>query len=193
MIIVEGMDNAGKSTLCQELHVLTGLEVIHSDKPKDEEALWDNMRKIMMRPDAILDRVNIISEPIYGRIIRGHSLIQNHGGELLRLFAESAPLVVYCRPHENYIFDFAGREQMEGVLTNAKMLLRCYDKYFSVLRQIVNVVNYDWTSQQSLDNVKEHVLANLENRKGMSDFFSEKFKILNIQVEEAIGEVNERE
>ena len=107
MIIVEGPDGAGKTTLIRQLQERYELEVAPRVVSKDTEAMtdlqvWveDNVQRGFQ--DLIFDRHRLISEPIYGPILRNK---QSPGftdfpwvSHMLWRFYKSNPVIIYCLP-----------------------------------------------------------------------------------------------
>lgn len=72
MIILEGPDNSGKSTLAEKLSKDFGLPVWHAGGPGySTSRLRDEMVQITKRQ--ICDRVNFISGPVYERALKKHN------------------------------------------------------------------------------------------------------------------------
>lgn len=95
MIVLEGPDNSGKSTLAKRLGKMMGRSVIPSGGPaKSEEEIADRVRQYNARdPEKVIyDRHPCVSQEIYR---------QFHGGapvdpELVAGFYSSQPLIIYC-------------------------------------------------------------------------------------------------
>ncbi len=151
MIIVEGFDNSGKSTLVKKLSKDLKLLVMNNQRlPKSAVDVQDYLSlcgSINHRYPLILDRLSVISEPIYGPICRDQSILTplilaHMRAQLLEL----NPAIVYCRPPTPAILNFE-EEQMEGVVDKAMTLIAAYDFHMSQLDELgFNVVVYDWQS-----------------------------------------------
>ena len=107
MLIVEGPDGAGKTTLIKKLQEHWGLEVSPRVVSKDAEAMTDLKHwtedNVMTAPhNLIFDRHRLISEPIYGSILRSEQ--QPGFGDvqwmtaMMGQFYASDPLIIYCLP-----------------------------------------------------------------------------------------------
>lgn len=134
LIVAEGMDNSGKTTLVATLAKALHATYIKAERPLNPSGYamgaYRNMLQHAQRyaPHVICDRSPFISEPIYGTIIRG-----NHGVSALDIAEglKQIDLVIYCRPDDETILGTIGhRPQMEGVVSHAPSLLYAYDKYF---------------------------------------------------------------
>lgn len=147
-LVVEGPDNAGKSTLTLRLAkdlkaVAVNSQVVpppHEYWVKDYVRWLDEAQK--WNQQIILDRHPVISEPIYGPVIRGKcSLSEAYCREVRRSL-----IVVYCRPPYDVIANFGDRPQMAGVKECADLLVADYD---ALLRdrahEFAAVLLYDWT------------------------------------------------
>lgn len=62
-IIIEGCDGVGKTELCDRLHIMTGLPVIHLN---EKVGRYDTFIKLAMIDNIIFDR-QIISEYVYAK------------------------------------------------------------------------------------------------------------------------------
>lgn len=167
MIVLEGPDNAGKSTLGKQLSERFGGEVYHSSDPKmSYEQLRDKMRAIIGDPrrDAIYDRVPLISEGIYGSVLRGVNRFNNHeGAGLWQLFAAAKPLIIYCRPTDETIsvgLEFKPGEtedHIAAVRQKHLVIAHAYDQLMESLAYQTggdfNVYVYNWTLPRAYDKV----------------------------------------
>lgn len=155
MVIVEGMDNTGKSTLVQLLAEEFKLcKVATYCKPKSLEMIHDYDFWLNLSPQpVIMDRHPAISDLIYGESLRGMSYIS----EKESLAWAKDHLIIYCRPDLDKIQEtFDERPQMRGVKENLLRLLTFYETYM----EVVNHVLYD---HNNLDEVKHAVREYLQS------------------------------
>lgn len=152
VILVEGCDNTGKTTLVNKLAHKTGYTVVHSKGPdKDQIKPWLNhiLEKAENGENLIMDRVSLVSEQVYGPILRGDSVFGP--SEWLGLwgrFMELQPKIVYCRPPREVILGtITEREQMGGVAENCRKLIDAYDNFFNYLLEVrlATFLVYDYT------------------------------------------------
>lgn len=166
MIIIEGPDNSGKSTLGTQLSDALGIPLRHSVRPAPE---WSHRQCFehsarQLRPQrAILDRVYAISENIYGPICRKENGLGDNAKKALMDLYHRPYLVIFCRPPVRDILANGEREQMEGVLENHHDLIRGYDRLMEdmVRFSLCTVIQYNWTDKTSLpeliDKCRDHV------------------------------------
>ena len=133
-IIVLGMDNTGKTTLCKELARILGYRHVNSLGPK---ASYSEMSQFIRKnleseEPMILERFCFFEEMVYGNVLRGKSKF-DWADDHYQKIKEAMPLIVYCRPSKAKILQFGEREQMEGVIEQGEKLLSAFDDlYFSL-------------------------------------------------------------
>lgn len=114
MLIVEGPDGSGKTTLIAELREALNIPVAPRVVSKNTEAMLDlrdwvdnNLEEGFQR--VIFDRYRLISESIYGPIIRDmqHPGFDNQQWLMERLvkFYNLHPIIIYCIPPLQTVID----------------------------------------------------------------------------------------
>jgi len=162
MIVVEGMDNTGKSTLVESLTGKFGLKYYKSPGPDVGRAYqmrWVEERIGDSDNNIIFDRFPLISEEIYGTHLRGYSNFEKEV-DLYKNFKERGPLIIYCRPPMEEVISFKdGREQMEGVVENSIQLLLMYDQWFTekIVERAWNLTSYNYLSKDDKFRVINYV------------------------------------
>lgn len=152
MIIIEGLDNTGKSFLVKRLSKDMGLLAMNNQRrPQASRDISDYMHMVMdlsHRFPVILDRLALISEPIYGPICRGQFMLSNWQIHTLTYqLKDRKPAIVYCRPPDSIILKFGAEPQMPGVIEHGPELLKAYDISMAQLKLGgFNVITYDWTT-----------------------------------------------
>lgn len=106
MVIVEGPDGGGKTTLVDRLSRALGVEVheracTSSDGPVPELCRWVE-RDLSGPSGGLYDRHPLISETIYGPIIRGH-MVEDFGSrrwlrDAMVQFRRKDPFIIFCLP-----------------------------------------------------------------------------------------------
>lgn len=156
MLIIEGPDNSGKTTLCTDLRKRLGIPVVHSERPNPAwgaERILAHSNHQLLPKRIIRDRIYVISEYVYGRVIRGGSALRGlHADALMDLY-QRPYLIIYCRPDDRAILDSQGREQMEGVLDKHQAIIQEYDKLMGEVALNCKVVRYDYQSDRVDDLV----------------------------------------
>ncbi len=176
MLIVEGFDNTGKSTLAEALKAKYGFsEIVKSPGAVPYRKLFlfadkyiSGMEKIRLSEKPITtypvlhDRFPVFSDQVYGSILRGiNPFIELNEGEWLTTrLGRVSPTVIYCRPPTNVIIKFEDeREQMEGVEDNALVLLGKYDEMMMHWgRRTGNpIIAYNYTIKSSFEALEEQL------------------------------------
>ena len=168
IIILEGADNSGKSTLAKRLSEDTGLPVIHPGGPPANIAdavvrcmEQDQLFNLSTELDFIFDRVTCISDRIY----RGKPEYHN----IFSLYQQAISLaknvlVVYCNPSEDRLRNFDDHvtqaHEDEAVVNHAKMHIdRILEEYSDVMHDLSNhrhikIVEYDFESDTDSESYK---------------------------------------
>lgn len=153
MIILEGMDNTGKTTLGNFLSQKTNLELIHSPGAHqigEQVYKWmsDCFDRDIKGRSIIYDRFPLISEEVYGKVLRGGNLFESspEGRFSYTLLQDIDPLIIYCEPPSNRVNLWGQRDQMDGVKDNWELLLDSYREFFKENKWgFSNIIQYDYT------------------------------------------------
>lgn len=169
IIVVEGPDNGGKTTLAQYLAKQLRAVFVKVERPRRAVDLtaYQNILEVARSYSGIVvtDRHVAISEPIYGKIVRGgHDLKE---ADIL-LCLDRLDAVIYCRPPiERIIATISERAQMEGVVENTTAIVQAYDDWYNEnLSRFRFIGHYDYTEDDSrvvLHNLNQQ-LARLQGR-----------------------------
>lgn len=136
MIIVEGVDGAGKTTLIERLcgdlnlplHPRASSSISGPVKDLFEWAA-DDVLTMAQQPFSLYDRHPLVSEYIYGPITRGQidpRFFDRPGREITRLF-KLTTLVIFCDPGIETVLDNLKKApQMPGVWENITTLHLAY-------------------------------------------------------------------
>lgn len=150
MIIVEGPDGAGKTTLITQLQDRYDLEVAPRVVTKSAEAMVD--LKVWVEENlaqgfqyTIFDRHRLISEFIYGPLLRKEQqpgftdLIWSYT-MLRRLYQDVKPIMIYCLPPLQVVADnVSGDFENEVVAEHIEAMYTAY----------VHRASLDWVSSPS--------------------------------------------
>lgn len=172
MIVLEGPDGAGKSTLAKQLSAALNVPIHHSGGPPKSEmeiierqkAMIDNLRNKELM---IYDRVPCISDPIYGKYIRGGSPFQGVHDPLARTMRAFLIFpIIYCRPVNQAIFNamatrveeakaYKPEDHKEGVKKHVFEIIAQYDDDIAFYPHWT----YDWTEVTSYMSLLHKIRA----------------------------------
>lgn len=133
MIVVEGVDNSGKSTLIRALQVVLPTWRLQGSEgpPKYKGEMDVRVQAYFLNhpPTTIYDRHPCVSQPIYG-IMRTH--VDPIDSLLIDQFYERQPFFIYCdggdRGMKDHIFnpDTDSEEHLAAVNENYQRLIMAY-------------------------------------------------------------------
>lgn len=163
LVIVEGPDGAGKSTLIQNLVALGGFVYFHTGgPPRDKQDLEDQLTMISAVLDAagpdtlILDRHPAVSDPIYRKVTGSRSFVTP--GELDEQVGALNPVFVYCRGSADSMRAnirkspkaHKPQEHLLKVIQKHGEIVKLYDDFFARTPHI----RYDWQRDSVLELAK---------------------------------------
>ena len=172
LIIVEGPDGSGKSTLIKQLRekppvlplwAISNLARCRSESQADSFA---RAAVELQRSSSVFisDRFPHLSEYVYGPMIRGTTWLDGTTPSLdwLKEFVEGfleKPLIIYCRPPFHGIRDNALKEkQMDGVHESLASLTARYDEMMDGLSDTKTpLVYYDYNMSTSFSFVSNRI------------------------------------
>jgi adenylate kinase family enzyme len=156
VIIIEGPEGSGKTTLAKMLEEEAELNYHHSTGPPEDVADLDNrldrsMELLNMR--FVQDRSPWISEPIYSALLDGPQIYPYWNVYMAGLKAVNAK-VVYCRPPDEIIFENMLQDEKswksasltQRIVKKRAYLLALYDRF---MEQFQPWLIYDWTRESS--------------------------------------------
>lgn len=185
MLVVEGPDGSGKSTFIQEVtrqlresfiaYELPPRHCTSTGGPVPDLATWiedDRKRWSWHRPSvAVWDRHPLISEPIYGPLIRGSIQLGFDNAQVYagwwRDFIQSGAVFVFCLPPlEKVLENLERTEHMAGITTTVTEAI--YASYMTTAARLCaegpgRAVVWDYTRRTgsvlgqlwTLDTIKE--------------------------------------
>jgi GTPase SAR1 family protein len=178
VIIVEGPDGAGKTTLINTLKEKLNLEVAPRVVSKDAEAMvdlrvWVEKNLMAGWQPLIFDRHRLISEPIYGPILRaewepGFSEV-DWLVPTLHQFYTLEPIIIYCLPPFKTVWDnvlsnddnrlFHGNPQGVRAIWGAYLNKAATDFAFNK-----NVYLYDYTEPAYSDGMLGVIISRIKKQ-----------------------------
>jgi hypothetical protein len=165
LIILEGSDGSGKTSLANRIRKdlqQYSLFLRSNGPPHHVGQLADVIGLLASLPPhipVICDRNPVISESIYGLIIRGKCM---HGLDLEQLaFMFKSAMIIHCRPNYSALAAGIRKEvQMEGVVLNHRRIVQAYDTLMGQLeKEGVYIKRYDYTGppQLIMDSIKTFI------------------------------------
>jgi adenylate kinase family enzyme len=162
MIIVEGFDGSGKTTLATRIGELLSWEVLHTGGPTRDEAdvisclLRSRQR---MRHRCVQDRITHISESCYSLL--------SHPDKAARALDNLRDIhpqmtVIYCRPSTDFLVqemsahvrkEWDSDDHMSMVVANARQIIATYDAIMAVVALRVDILRYDRTVPDDSDRI----------------------------------------
>lgn len=167
IIVIEGMDGSGKSTLVNQLSKDLDLPVFLSGGPKTEQAMREMLRKLETMADSskthICDRVPFVSELVYSRAFDRAPVVPRN--ELLDYWF--LPLkMVYCKIDQvqaltNMSREFKAHKPADHTAMVEKRhqtIANIYDDLMADAEDCnVNIFEYDWQDPTHYTQLKEWI------------------------------------
>jgi thymidylate kinase len=148
VIVLEGCDGTGKTTLAATLAERHGYVVVHSGRIPDADGLAEQYRVVLDMPGKIaLDR-SFISELVYGPLRDGRSrLTPRQAAELAFVLADRGGVLVHLtgRP-ETLAARLRARDGYSPELDRIGTLVRAYRDVFTGLAGAAPIVTADTTA-----------------------------------------------
>jgi hypothetical protein len=151
MILLEGPDGSGKSLLGDRLGRVLLAKLIHQGgPPQNYRDLIARLQTQLDNFGSILDRSPIISERVYGPILRGGMLASEVVlDQWTDRFIEAGWILIYCRPPDQILLDYAesrlakiareksykSEEHVRGVRDNMPKIISAYDETIELVRK----------------------------------------------------------
>lgn len=158
MIIVEGPDGSGKTTLIKQLAGVTQLPIAPRVVSKDAEAQVDLVEWVEKNLQqgfqaTLFDRHRLISEPIYGPILRSKSepMFDNFiwlSNQLFSLY-KMGPVIIYCLPPFGAVWESVRNDPDNKVVHDERTARAIYNLYVTrasldYTRMGSRVLIYNW-------------------------------------------------
>lgn len=170
VVIIEGMDGSGKTRLFNHLADVMNIErhprAATWEGPIDDRFGWaqHDVETWSKQPFSIYDRHPLISEYIYGPILRGTMDPRFHGIEaknLLKRFAFGS-VIVFCDPGVVSIKRNVENDQtpqMIGVRDHVHQLTMAYRSWYINYQAPLRVIRWDYANPGNLATIKHLVDA----------------------------------
>lgn len=147
MIVIEGMDGSGKTTLAKRLSKDLNIPRTYSVSPPENHKEFLNRcmkSAILFNKPIIQDRIPFISEIIYAQIEnRDPYLSEKTALNILRL---NSPLLIYCQSTyiHHVIKNYDIKKRLELIKQNWLKLQSDYDTFMAKLQTI----QYNWAAKK---------------------------------------------
>lgn len=149
IIIVEGIDGSGKTSLARQLAIQNGYNIIRKSQPKTEEErkgmLGEYIQLIKSSKNVIFDRC-WYSEMAYGPVMRNASAISYPDMYALeRQVAKVGGLIIYCTGPEAGLW-LRCQKRGEDYVTSRDAFKTIYNNFNDIMRSphLVPVVRYEY-------------------------------------------------
>ena len=135
-IVVEGIDNSGKSTLVRKLSAKFPEFNVQPGEgpPRDGENINDRIRKYENYDGLwLFDRHPVVSQPVYGSINENVQTVEPQLTEEFYNF--TAPLFIYCDPLDRGLAAHAARTDEDNHIDTPEFLAKLEQNYNTMLEQ----------------------------------------------------------
>lgn len=170
MIVVEGFDGSGKTTLSQLIAESIGWPVYHTGGPtRDLADVHRCLHRSALRysEHCIQDRCTHISESVYSMMTKPDQA----SIALARLEAVGqAKAVIYCRPHKDVLLQsirthavktHETQAHVRSVIENADALIGIYDTVMALVEQTLPIRRFDFKAD-SAHNLIQSIKGDLK-------------------------------
>lgn len=149
LIVLEGCDGTGKTTLAADLKHRHGYDVIHSGRiPDAADKLAEQYRSILHSPGKLAFDRSFISELVYGPLRDGRSRLTPHQiAELTFLLADRGGLLVHLTGRPSTLAArLKARDGYAPAMDRITTLLKTYQDVFTGLDGAAPIVTVDTTA-----------------------------------------------
>lgn len=158
IIVVEGPDASGKSTLAKHIVQQTFWGYVPGEgPPKYSGEIVERIRRYKSYSECVFDRHPCISEPIYAGFRDKPECVTPIMAPLIDEFYESSPLLIYCKgiigDHE--IKDYDTKEHLSMIRRHDAGIRAAYDKWAEFREPLVYQAGED--IGPIIDACKEYV------------------------------------
>jgi hypothetical protein len=161
VLIVEGPDCSGKSFLAAALGRVMGVEVVHAGGPPVSRLEFvERLSRQLSSRGKILDRCAVVSERVYGTVLRDETIIPEEGLRLwTKNFVDDGWSLVYCRLPDPVTLErmrltlvssgaaksYKTGQHIAKILEHAPDILRAYDRVIAEIERAgMPVVRYNY-------------------------------------------------
>jgi hypothetical protein len=169
LIIIEGPDGAGKTTLCEHLSATYNLPIKEWNIPREElrdnpaPRYWEALQDAFSNTIYIHDRL-FFSSLVYGPVLDGKDQLTREDAATARrvIYALACPIVLCMPPRDVVTENIKKNKQLEGVDTKIGDIYDAYQLLFGDGGFAGYTLWYDYT--QSMKGAGYCTLDDLERR-----------------------------
>ena len=160
IVILEGPDGGGKSTLAKKLPDMAGYQIVKTNAPRPGENLFKSytdslLAAVKSKQPVVLDR-HYLGESVYGPLLRDEDRLGRQGRDLIeRLIAARGVRLVICSPP--WVALVKGWAGKDDLLKRQTQLRQVRQAYLGEARRLGLEV-YDWT-KCALTGMSTHLTA----------------------------------
>jgi hypothetical protein len=169
VIVLEGCDGTGKTTLAVTLASQHGYAVIHSGRTPDGTDLAERYQALLATPGKIVLDRSFISELVYGPLDHGRSRLTLPGAtDLARRVAARGGVLVHLTGHPEAITARLRSRDGPSALAAGRIraIIRAYHDAFALLDGIAPIITADTTAPGQRNPPPGAGAANLRLRSG---------------------------
>lgn len=171
MIVIEGPDGCGKSTLCQQLKADYIIDVV---LPSPRLAAQGNAERMKYETDRYLklhsgnNRVAVdrflFSEMAYGPVIRqGSKFTFSEYLSIVTKLMEGYNVIVFCLPNDHKF----KAEESQFLIDKMPEIRKRYEDMYSDLKNLyTGIVVFNWQDPKSYDNLKRIIKTHTKENHG---------------------------
>jgi adenylate kinase family enzyme len=178
-VVLEGPDNAGKTTLSAILRDLPRVVYHHpGGKPADADAemecMLEQLQLAQGQVNLVLDRVTCISQDVYNPD-PGSTMANARARH--RTYLQQIPnlVVVYCRPPNEVLMDVGNftwrseetEEHRQKIILNQHQFIERYDQ----LMQTVPCIFYNWRDEVHADIIRKALIRAMSGDESARKWF----------------------
>lgn len=170
ILILEGCDGAGKTTLANELHKLTGYEIVKGSSFEisqlGPERMFGYMMELLDRKNIIIDRF-YMSNYVYGNLYAYPTMNEGQFADLANK-TEKKALTVYVTATEEILKDRINKRGDDSVKAErVKPILEKYNEALAdplTLQSSTIIINSSFTDVKQATSMVAH-FADMQERK----------------------------
>jgi hypothetical protein len=153
VIILEGCDGSGKTTLATRMKDECGYRIVKTNAPRPGDDVFELYTDAILEATEGGDRVafdrHYLGELIYGPLLRGRDGLGPQGRDLLeRLIAGRGVRLVICAPPWKRLVE--GWRKKDDLLKREDQLRAVHDGYLRETKRL-GIATYDWTREDLPD------------------------------------------